>query len=76
MKLLQMIAMVALVSSASGNAAHALGRHMSVEEVTAQSFKCEKLGSDELKKVAAGEIRGDRKAVNQREQTQDAASSL
>ena len=76
MKLFKMTALVTLMFAAAAQAAFAVGRVTSVENMTAESFKCEKLQAAELKRqTASAEVQETDRKV-EREQTGTARSSM
>lgn len=77
MKLFKLTTMMALMFAMASQSAFALGRITSVEEMTASTFKCEKLAGEQLKHgVASADARETERKVIEREQTGTAASSL
>lgn len=72
----KMTALVTLMFAAAAQSAFAVGRNVTVEDVTAQSFKCEKLEGEMLKRhTASADLQGaDRKV--EREQTESAKTSM
>jgi|GEM_PF-5116505 len=77
MKLFKMTAIVTLIFAAAAQSAFAVGRVTSVEEMTAESFKCEKLAAHELKRqVASNQIRESEAKPAEQEQTGTVRSGL
>ncbi len=76
MKLFKMTALVTLMFAAAAQSAFAVGRITSVEHMTAESFKCEKLAAYEIKRQAASVEVSESERKVQREQTGTVGSSM
>jgi hypothetical protein len=76
MKLFKMTALVTLMFAAAAQSAFAVGRVTSVEGMTAESFKCEKLAAQEIKRqTASADLRETDRKV-EREETGTVKSSM
>lgn len=76
MKLFKMTALIALMFAAAAQSAFAVGRVTAVEDMTAESFKCEKLVAQELKRQVASNQVHETETTVVREQTGTVKSGL